>query len=95
VADNGRTYPVAVTIPVVVAKPIAVTIPVAVTVAIVVPEPVAIIIPVADVEASGAAIAIVTELTAYAVDLLDQAELLLGCSDAGGAAEVDCVSAAG
>jgi hypothetical protein len=78
-ADDNRTNAVTVPITIPVAEPIAVPITIPVAISVTEPIPIAIIIiPIADVEAAGAAIAVVAELAAHAIDPRDQTALLLG-----------------
>jgi hypothetical protein len=89
-ADHNRPDAVAVAAVVItVAVPIAV--PIAVVVSITVPAPIVIVI----IEAARAAEAFIAKPAAYAIDLLDDAKLVLRRSNIGGTSETDRVGAVG
>jgi len=89
VADDGRAYAVAVTIPVAVTISVPVAIPIAIPVMIVVPKSPIIVI----IEAAHPPIAVVENPSADAPDLLDCAELVLRHLDPGGAGQAHRVGA--
>jgi hypothetical protein len=83
-ADHNRPDAVAVA-----AVVITVSVPIAVVVSITVPAPIVIVI----IEAARAADAFIANPAAYAIDLLDDAQLVLRRSNIGGASETDRVGA--